>query len=250
MAYINKLNGYCIDKYEASPLNADGTYNTSQFLYNSSTFSTNLLRAGGKAGSVFNRTVWVYINQTDAMRACSNAGKYLCTSDQWLSASNVQGQMYNLPANLVSSPYYCITGSGTYCATGNSPGGGNACNTGANKTGQVSSCVSSEGVYDMTGNVWEWTNETVTYTKPCSPANVSGWCYWNGTAFQASVDATTAVFGNDGVYFLDNSTARTGYAVRRGGYWVSCASGGPFSAALESAPSYTSVAIGFRCCSS
>ena len=101
----------------------------------------------------------------------------------------------------------------------------------------------------MTGNVLEWTNETVGYTKPCNTSS-AGWCYWNGTGFQTGTDANTAVYGNDGVYFLDNSTTRSGYAVRRGGYWLAGANAGPFCAYLNNGPTATAGNVGFRCCSS
>ena len=242
MSYINKLGGFCIDQYEAHALNSGGSLATPP---TSAGATDTLIAAGGKAGSAFNQTVWVYIDQTEARTACSNAGKKLCSDEEWLAAANLQGNIYNLPADTASSPYFCVTGSGTYCLD-NSPGGGEACQTGANKTGGVSSCVSSEGVYDMVGNVWEWTNETVEYTKPCNQP-ITGYCYWNGTVFQTGTDANTAVYGNDGVYFVYNTT--TNKAVIRGGSWYDGAFAGPFSAYLSSAPTAANYNIGFRCCS-
>ena len=68
MAYINKLNGYCIDKYEASVWNADGSWHEesdNQEWRNTGTNSTTtLLAAGGYAGSEAGRYPWVYVIQT------------------------------------------------------------------------------------------------------------------------------------------------------------------------------------------
>jgi len=241
MAYINKLNGFCIDKYEAHALNSDGSEATPP---QSAGDTDTLIAAGGKAGSALNKTVWVYIDQTEARTACSNAGKHLCTDEEWLAASNMQGEYYNLPTDLAVSPYYCVTGSTTYCLD-NSPGSGEACQTGCNVNGCPSGCYSSEGVYDMTGNVWEWTNETVDVTNPDGTA---GWKYANSTGgWQTSTSSATAIYGNDGVYF---PTTTTGRAVRRGGDWYVGAEAGPFCASLADAPSATNNGIGFRCCSS
>ncbi|PIN77061.1 hypothetical protein COV15_03235 [Candidatus Woesearchaeota archaeon CG10_big_fil_rev_8_21_14_0_10_34_12] len=245
MVYINKLNGFCIDKYEASPYNADDSENNSWTYYNSTTFTNNLLADGGKAGSVFNKTVWVYVNQSHARIACENAGKHLCTDEEWLAAANLAGNYYNLPVTLsASSGYGCVVDSNSYCAL-NSPGAGYACQTGVNKTGSITKCVSAEGVYDMTGNIWEWTNETVGYTNPCPGGATS--CYWNGTIFTTSGAAGTATYGNDATYF--SAGTNTGKAVLRGGVWDIGGSAGPFCASLGTGPAFPSSAVGFRCCS-
>ena len=242
MTYINKLNGFCIDKYEASVWNADGTWNSTSntSTWNAAADTDQALSNGAYANSSEGVYPWVYIDQTEARTACANHpdGKYLCTDEQWLAAANIKGVMFSLAATLTD----CTVDENTDCDWADSPGAGDAC-----MTGSKTDCVSSEGVYDMTGNVWELTNETVGYTKPCNTGS-SGWCYYNGTGFQTGTDANTAVYGNDGVYFLANTVS--GYAVLRGGYWSSGASAGPFCAILDYAPSATAYYIGFRCCSS
>ena len=244
MSYINKLGGYCIDQYEAYPQNSDGSDATPPA---SAANTDTLIAAGGKAGSAFNKTVWVYVDQTEARTACSRAGKHLCTDEEWLGAANLNGTYFNLPAILSASPYYCVVDSSTDCA-GESPGSGNACKTGCtDDNGCPGNCKSSEGVYDMTGNVWEWTNETVGYTNSYV-GGTEGWKYWNGTTFTTSGAAGTAKYGNDGVYFLAGT--QTGKAVIRGGNWDYAGDAGPFCAALDSGPTVTYGNIGFRCCSS
>jgi hypothetical protein len=150
MAYINKLNGFCIDKYEAVAMNSDGTWNENSDdngWRNADTIS--LLNAGGYAGSEAGHYPWVYISQEQARTACENAGKHLCTDEEWLASANYQGEYYNLPAELSE----CTVSNN--CVLGNNlgPNGGDACYGGA-----MVNCTSSEAVYDMTGNVWERTN--------------------------------------------------------------------------------------------
>jgi len=257
MVYINKLNGYCIDKYEASTPGCEVVgENCASAQTNYCTACTPSSGAFGTTSGVGTTTVayskvnvapLVRVSQLQARQMCANAGKYLCTSEEWLGAANLNGNYYNLPTTLsASSGYYCVVDSNTYC---NYAGNSNkACNTSQYSSG-TSNCVSSEGVYDMVGNVWEWTNETVSYTKPCEPVGTSGSCYWNGTNFINTTTSATAVFGNDYVYFLDNLVARSGYAVLRGGGWDVGANAGPFSAYLNSGPTVTYSIVGFRCCS-
>jgi len=240
MSYINKLRGFCIDQYEAVALNADGTWNDSSDDNGwVAASTTSLLAAGGYAGSMSGKYPWVYISADQSRIACSRAGKHLCTDEEWLASANYRGNYYNLPATISN----CTVSSNCVLGLNLGPNGGDACYGGA-----MANCTSAEGVYDMTGNVWEWTNESVEYTKPCQPVGTTGYCYWNGTDFLNVTNAQTAVFGNDGMYFTANTV--TNKAVLRGGSWNNGADAGPFCGALNSGPTVAGYSLGFRCCSS
>jgi len=146
--------------------------------------------------------------------------------------------VWNLPADLSANPYNCNTNSA--CSLNASAASNRAC-LAMNRTG----CVSSEGVYDMVGNVWEWVNDTVT---AIAPSGTAGWYYPSDSGFYTSTNANTTKYGNDGVYFAAGT--QTGRAVIRGGGWGHGALAGPFCASMGSAPSNVYPTVGFRCCRS
>ncbi len=216
MSYIDKMGGYCIDNYEASKPDA-----------------TDVSTGSDTSMAVSREGVlpWVSVTQTAASTACANAGKHLCTSAEWLGAANVQGEVYNLPSDLSGSPYNCNTNS--------------LCGSSACVTGYSAGCVSSEGVYDMVGNVREWNSEVVDTVKPCNEGS-NGWCYPQDDDSWGTSGSTK--YGGDGVYFLANN--QTGRAVTRGGNWDNGADAGPFYAYLSNVPGTSRSSLGFRCCSS
>jgi len=238
MAYISSSGGYCIDKWEASMPSA-----TSEVMGSAGDMANRNNPGSMAAVSQSGVVPWVRVSQVSASTACENAGKRLCSGKEWLGAANVQGKTYYLPTDLAVAPYYCVTGASTYC-TDNSYESGEACDTGT-YSGGASGCYSAEGVYDMTGNVWEWTDEEVDVV---SPDGVVGWKYANANGeWQTSTSGLWNKYGNDGTYFPVTTPGR---AVLRGGGWYDGPHAGPFCASLGNAPTHTSYIVGFRCCSS
>ena len=238
MAYISSSGGYCIDKWEASMPSA-----TSEVMGSVGDMDNRNNPGSMAAVSQSGVVPWVRVSQVSASTACENAGKRLCSGKEWLGAANVQGKTYYLPTDLAVAPYYCVTGASTYC-TDNSYESGEACDTGT-YSGGASGCYSAEGVYDMTGNVWEWTDEEVDVVNP---DGVAGWKYANANGeWQTSTSGLWNKYGNDGTYFPVTTPGR---AVLRGGAWSYGAYAAPFSAHLSYAPTSTFYIVGFRCCSS
>ncbi|MBU1628227.1 formylglycine-generating enzyme family protein [bacterium] len=110
------------------------------------------------------------VNKTwfQAQADCGRRGKRLCTSSEWVKAcSGVDNYRY---------PY------------GNSYESG-MCRTESKKVAMVAthmSCKSYYGVYDMVGNVWEWT----TYEEDTAVARAYGGHWTFGEAAKCSIYTT------------------------------------------------------------
>jgi formylglycine-generating enzyme required for sulfatase activity len=118
------------------------------------------------------------------------------------------------------------------------------------KTGTASSCKSTIGAYDMVGNLWEWTNNTLT----CDGST----CSYSGTTLPAQNYITS--INNEGIpltsgsastafnydYLYKNVAANT-YGFLRSGSWNSGANAGRFTLHVNTVPGPTHDIIGFRC---
>ena len=238
MAFIPKLGGFCIDQYEAS--RSDAT-----FCDNGNAWTGDCENHYGTSttpASAADRIPWVSITQTAASTACQAAGKHLCSGQEWMAAANLNGQIYDLSDATTQAT--CVVDVVKYCLNHSSTSG-EACNTGSNDdTNAPSNCKSAEGVYDLIGNVWEWTSEVVDVNADSID---DGWNYPNDDVTPNLWGNTTksAHYGNDGIY---TSSTKDGRAVVRGGSWSIGGGAGLFCVALSFAPGSTYYGIGFRCC--
>ena len=204
MARISTYWGsYCIDQYEAH-------------------------RSGGKAGSASGKDPWVNIKWNDAKAKCEAVGKHLCRDYEWMAACNLQGQKYDLTneENQNDETYGCYTVGASKNA----------------KTGTQSECRSDAGVYDMIGNVAEWTDALVPDSS------------WAGEHVPVGtlLDEPIKKYGDDFLYWKISSK---GNPFHRGGSRFSgtttkySPNSGCFMLSLNSAPSVRRATDGFRCCS-
>ncbi len=85
----------------------------------------------------------VGINYHDAKAACADRGWHLCTSAEWEDACDGKPGLGGRPYPTEAGPTDCNTGR---------PGGA------LQRNGRSHTCRTPEGVYDLTGNLWEWTD--------------------------------------------------------------------------------------------
>ena len=143
---------YCIDRYEAG-LTSDGVIgNPDQSGGNDQGDGTTTAAAVSRRFRLPARSVTWY----QARAACLNAGKRLCTNDEWLIACRGSRNL-NYPYGDTHRPTACnghVAGRGDVVETGAMI---EAVDDGEGNT-IAGGCASQHGAYDLSGNVWEWTS--------------------------------------------------------------------------------------------
>ena len=223
MAYItNAGGGYCIDRYEES---ADAKCQRPK---PANQFDTeiNITDVACLPLSVKGNTPWVNVALHEALAICAKAGKRLPSNKEWYRAA-------------LGTPDR-VDGSDTSCALGHIG------QTQADMTGAHTSCISSYGVFDMVGNVWEWVDGEVdngVYGNHELPSE--------GYVSEVDVDgvptkiATSSdpAFGED-YLFIDKSGL---HGMIRGGFWSLKEKAGIYDVNATIPPTFIGNAVGFRC---
>ncbi|MEB2310775.1 MAG: SUMF1/EgtB/PvdO family nonheme iron enzyme [Sorangiineae bacterium] len=158
-----RVTDFCIDRYEASLVlmsPAGGVTTWSPFVNP----GAEQVRAVSIAGAV----PQAYIDQPRAADACARAGKRLCTDDEWLMACETAAG-YTYPYGEVREPGVCNDARAVHPAEeyfGTTDPWiyselDDACldqlPDSLDRSGANPGCVTPEGVYDLMGNLHEWT---------------------------------------------------------------------------------------------
>ncbi len=224
MVYVvAEYGGFCMDRYEVSLDESCPVINPESQLES----KRNIDSVDCKPISEKEKKPWRYISQNQAQIACSKVGKRLPTNKEWNKAA-------------LGTPDILEKNGSDDCQINKNwdsqPG----------LTGDGLNCKSFSGVFDMIGNVWEWTSETVTDGK-------TGEVDLPEQGFVASVDdrgfpSETSNSGDENYYndyfWIKNSGTR---GVARGGYWDSKERAGVFSIYAVLEPSFVGSGVGFRC---
>ena len=229
MIYVPGVQPFCIDKYEA--YNAGGTV-VNDTCTNGSQAEVDANTTTAIAGSATGQTPLASLNWCAAKKACQNAGKHLCSNEEWFQSCNYKGSKWSITEEEQSETMACNTANSA---------------PDPHLTGASATCVTQEGALDMIGNVWEWVDKVVT-ADPTNGLTASNYVtgYDFATGLPTSVGAASTVYGDD--YFWAYNGAGAARAFLRGGFWVNGANDGCFTLYLGNAPSNVNTSIGFRCC--
>jgi len=135
---------------------------------------------------------------------------------------------------------------------GTTTGGTNACG-GAGSQKRTLTLSNGEVVWDMGGNVWKWTDDTIMGAdKPVG--NTGAWVEWDavtsfGTLTYDKLRPSVVTYKSTqgmGQYYEGANTGGP-YAFLRGAYWYVTTSAGPFALNLNVGPGYSGYYFGFRC---
>ncbi|MGI5826094.1 MAG: fibronectin type III domain-containing protein [Patescibacteria group bacterium] len=248
-----------------------------------------------EARSIAEGRPWVYIAQShgtefDSIEACSNisigsTNAHLITNNEWMSiARNAEGVDANWSLGVGGSGYLfaghndnqpdrslpaSTTDTGDYrCAytdvngTVENPSpcpSNTASGTSGSTQNQVRTLTLSNGavIWDLAGNVWEWTNDSIVGTDKPTGAGGNSWSEWNTISSWGTLSSLLTRPANSNYYDADYGVGQyyrgsaTGgpYGFLRGGYWYASSITGAFALYLNLSPSIRDLHIGFRCAS-
>jgi formylglycine-generating enzyme required for sulfatase activity len=212
--------GFCLDRYESSPGATCPKETISGSLDDQLNVDSPLCVPASKKGA----QPWTYVAMHQAELLCARSGKRLPSNREWYRGA-------------IGTP-----DNGEQCAIGM---------IGVDKpdqTGAHDRCVSSQGAYDMVGNVWEWVAETVEdgrLGRELPPEGYISEINDQGVPTQTSTTSEKQ-FGED--YFFLNKDGLRG--IFRGGFWSMQEKAGLYSINVTMPPTFQGGAVGFRCAKS
>ena len=213
----------------------------------------------------------VDVSQTQAASYCTSIGAHLMTNAEWQTiAWNAEGQGSNWYGGTVGTNYVYsghndnIPANASLPSTSDSQNcvgtdGPSSCGGTGSANSQIRTLTLSNGsiVWDMAGNLWQWTSDTIQgQNEPYGGSPGFTWRQYTaitnwGTMTQQTAgplnNAWSSTQGIGEIYSDGTSGNTTVYGFLRGGSWGDGANAGVETLNLHSTPGYTNALLGFRC---
>ncbi len=278
---MNERGGFCVSKYQMKmDVNGDGKGNLVADYPNcntgsltSNTYNYELCPTPGTLVSTPEGSPIVRITQTEAIAACEAIGGHLITNNEWMT---IVRNIEQVPSNWSGGE----VGSG-YLPRGNSSSSRamDGFDELSGITKRTLTLTNGEVIWDLAGNVWQWTSDTIQIKDQPDGFNnsddsnyTSGFNFFdyskggggNQYIYSDNLGNTTLKYkdlflltsnsynANNGVgrlytYSNINDTSKTVYAFLRGGRWLNDSSAGVLSLNLTNIPTSRTDFFGLRC---
>ncbi|MEC8339386.1 MAG: SUMF1/EgtB/PvdO family nonheme iron enzyme [Nanoarchaeota archaeon] len=260
-------NDFCVMKYEAKATTSSevNLFNLTNMYCGDGTDegSNNCLTDGSiNVTSKNSSKPLTQVSQTEAKQLCSNLGSgySLITNSQWITiARNVE----NVSSNWADGTIGSTVASGGGLKRGNigidDSASYNAVSDPADRSLDANplsmfTLSNEEEIWDISGNVWEWTNDTFNTNTESSLGQVSNnWHEWTTISghdyLESSNTSLDTNYGIGRVYTDIDDAYPSGiiHGLLHGGNWGDGINAGAFSLNLYYSPSSSAFDIGFRC---
>jgi hypothetical protein len=204
---------------------------------------------GGKATSQSGGTPWINITKSASNTACSNLGPgyHLITNQEWmLLANDIVSVADNWTSGIVGQGLLVRGNSDSSAALdGSAPGTIRTTNY------RIHTLTNGSLIWDLAGNVWEWTNDA------CQQGSGLGKWYNSGAHIEWTnanlADYEKSMAGSPGLYISTQGMGQyygctvNGNAFLRGGFWYGGSIGGAFALEMDKSPTFADGNVGFRC---
>lgn len=277
-------SGFCVMKYEAkADSNGDGIGDATQTTgYNTWPANTYPISSSRKLVSSAAGYPVANISQTTAITAAANytadqsgntiANTHLITEAEWMTiAQNVLSVASNWSGGAVGSGYIYSghndnsPATALEASTDDSNGYANTGNTSSSGANQkrTLTLINGEVIWDMAGNVYEWTSGQITGNQPgLTTDSALTWRQWNKTKLLlnnfptlstpismasgslANINSWTTSNGIGALYSNYNETGLRGFL--RGGSWYDGFSAGVLYLFLYCSPATVDNSVGLR----
>lgn len=263
---VMKYDASCVNRTTGAPLTSplDGTAVNGYNNGGNGVNGNNCSYANGFApASIATGYPIVDVSQTQAAQYCAQIGAHLITNNEWQTiAWNLENNPANWYGGTVGTNYIYSGHNDNYppnalVADPNDANGyAGETNQGGNQR-RTLTLGNGAVIWDMAGNLWQWTNDTITGAN--QPTGATPGFTWReftaittwGTMTQQTAGPANSTWDHTkgiGEIYSDGTPANNAiYGFLRGGSWGNGASDGVGALNLDNGPGITIPYIGFRC---